>query len=304
MPESLGAHLTALGVPWQARVRMSEHTTLKVGGPAEYWVQTLSIIEMANARAAADAAGVSCTIVGHGSNLLVRDGGIDGVVLALGAGWDAIEVEGTCLHAQAGARLSQVAIAAQQAGLSGMEPISGIPGTVGGAVCMNAGSYGTEIAQLVRQVQALDADGQPRTLSRDEMAFGYRSSVLQQQGLLATRVTLSLAPGDPAAIAESMRSYAARRREKQPLSYPSAGSFFKRPPGQFAGSLIEAAGLKGLTVGGAQVSALHAGFLINTGGATAQDFLDLMADVQARVLEHSGIMLEPEVRILGCNLSC
>ena len=304
MSSTLFALLEARGIPFQQQVSMANKTTLRVGGPAYCWVDAHAAGDIRAALMAAKEAGKEAYIVGNGSNLLVRDGGIDGLVIHIGQGMEAIQVDGTFVRTGAGARLSQVAVAAQEKGLSGMEAISGIPGTIGGALCMNAGSYGVEIGQLVQSVEAMDMDGNIHILTRDEMAFAYRRSTLLQQGWIATAATLSLVPGDPVAIRDEMRRLAAERRAKQPLSLPSAGSFFKRPQGHFAGALIEQAGLKGFQLGGARVSEMHAGFLVNMGGASARDFLDLSALIQARVYEISGVTLEAEVRILGCDLSC
>lgn len=203
------------------------------------------------------------------------------------------------MRVQAGARVSQAAGAAQAAGLSGLEALSGVPGTIGGALCMNAGSYGVEIADLVQTVRVMDTNGKIHTLRRREMDFAYRHSILQSERWVALETILQLEGDAPEAIAQRMRGFAARRRAKQPLRQPSAGSFFKRPEGTFAALLIEQAGLKGLSVGGAQVSPMHSGFLVNTGGATAADFLALMAQVRQSVQDMSGILLMPEVKILG-----
>lgn len=304
MSSSLFALLDGAGIPFQRKVSMAEKTSLRVGGPAYCWVDAHNAGDICAAILAAKEAGKEVHIVGNGSNLLVRDGGIDGIVVHIGQGMESIHVSGTVVRVGAGARLSQVAVAMQEKGLSGMEAISGIPGTIGGALCMNAGSYGVEIGQLVQSVEAMDADGNIHTLTREEMAFAYRHSTLMQRGWIATAATLSLVPGDPVVIRDEMRRLAGERRVKQPLSLPSAGSFFKRPQGHFAGALIEQAGLKGFQIGGARVSEMHAGFLVNVGGATARDFLDLMTHIQACVNEKSGVMLEAEVRILGCDLSC
>ncbi len=303
MSHSLCALLRARGIPYQTGVPMAAWTTLRVGGPADCLVAAGSAEDVAGALRAATEAGEPVLVVGNGSNLLVRDGGIRGLVLVIGEGMAKVTVDGDLIHAEAGASLGAVARAAQVAGLTGLEAISGIPGTIGGAACMNAGAYGTEVGAYAVHVEAVDRAGNAVTLDREALAFGYRTSAIQAQSLAAVHVTLRLSPGEPEAITKAMRDYAARRREKQPLTLPSAGSFFKRPAGHFAGALIEAAGLKGISVGGAQVSGLHAGFLVNTGGATASDFLNLVALVQARVLETSGVTLEPEVRIVGCDLS-
>lgn len=304
MPSAICAALTALDIPFATREPMSRHTTLKVGGPADVFVRARSAGEVAAMLRAAKETGTAPLILGNGSNLLVRDGGIRGLVICVGSGMAEVSREGHVLRAQAGATLGKVAQAAQAAGLSGLEALSGIPGTIGGAAWMNAGAYGAEMAQLVSRVHALDQNGNAMELSGEALAYGYRESALKQNGWTVTEVWLALAEKPPDAILSSMRAYAEKRREKQPLILPSAGSFFKRPEGHFAGALIERAGMKGQSVGGAMVSEKHAGFLVNTGGATAKDFLDLAKRVQARVLETSGVALEPEVRIVGCDLSC
>ncbi|MDR0929435.1 MAG: UDP-N-acetylmuramate dehydrogenase [Oscillospiraceae bacterium] len=303
MSQLLCALLKAQGIACRIDAPMAAHTTLRVGGAAECLAEPHSTESAALALIAARGVNAPVTVIGRGSNVLVRAGGIKGLVLLIGRAMSSIEIKGTRLHAGAGASLHEAARAAWRAGLSGLEALEGIPGTVGGAACMNAGAYGAEMAQVVDSVEALDAKGYPRTFDNAAMAYGYRQSALQKGLWVATRVIFNLTPGDPEAIAEAMADYHRRRWEKQPLELPSAGSFFKRPPGQFAGSLIEAAGLKGFAVGGAQVSEKHAGFLVNTGGATADDFINLMKAVQARVFDHSGVRLEPEVRILGCDTS-
>ena len=237
-------------------------------------------------------------LLGNGSNLLVRDGGFRGLAIRLGKGFSSIERKDNCLYAQAGALLSTLARQALEASLTGLEFAQGIPGSVGGGVYMNAGAYGGELGQTVDFVRVLDG-GNVRDLPGAEMNFSYRHTRAMEEQWIILGAQFRLTPGDPKEIEAAMRDFAARRKEKQPLEYPSAGSFFKRPTGHFAGALIEGAGLKGLTVGGAQVSEKHAGFLINIGGATASDFLELMRQVQARVMEKYGVTLEPEVRIVG-----
>lgn len=303
MAQTFGALLTDLDIPFIENALMATRTTLRVGGPAEYLVEARSASEVSVILRAAGTMGVPALIIGNGSNLLVPDEGIRGLVLVIGNGMASIAIENNRIHAQAGALLGSVAVAAQAAGLSGLEALSGIPGTIGGAACMNAGAYGAEMAGLTLLVEALDMAGEPHTLEGDSLGFGYRTSALSQRGLVAVGVELALTPGDSEEIAAAMRNYARQRREKQPIACPSAGSFFKRPEGHFAGALIERAGMKGVSVGGAQVSEMHAGFLINTGDAKARDFFDLMALVKDRVYEDSGIMLEPEVRIIGCGSS-
>lgn len=292
------AALRAEGIAALENAPMSERTTLRVGGPAKALVEAASAREIALAREIAAAHGQPVLIVGNGSNLLVRDAGFDGVVIHIGEKMNGVWREGDVIHAGAGAMLATVAMAAQRAGLSGMEPLSGIPGTCGGAVYMNAGAYGGEISAVLKEAALLAPDGTVARVPAGALRLGYRRSRMMETGEIVLEAVFSLAPGNGAEIAAAMRSFAAKRREKQPVTLPSAGSFFKRPEGHFAGALIEAAGLKGARVGGAEVSTLHAGFLVNAGGATAQDFLDLSALVVERVYKTSGVTLEPEVRII------
>ena len=279
---------------------MAKHTTMRVGGPADVLFLPDSIEEVAKALAWAGELGVPALLMGNGSNLIVRDGGVRGLVISLGERFSRIRVQGEELTAQAGASLKRVAAAAQEAGLSGLEFAAGIPGTLGGGVAMNAGAYGGQVSDVLVDAQVL-LDGEAVTLTRAEMEMGYRSTVPLKRGLPVLSARFRLTRDDPEAIAERARRFNALRREKQPLSFPSAGSVFKRPAGQFAGALIEAAGLKGLAVGGAQVSEKHAGFIINLGGATATDVLKLIAEVQRRVQAHAGVWLETEVRIVGTD---
>ena len=279
---------------------MAKHTTMRVGGPADVLFLPDSIEEVAKALAWAGELGVPALLMGNGSNLIVRDGGVRGLVISLGERFSRIRVQGEELTAQAGASLKRVAAAAQEAGLSGLEFAAGIPGTLGGGVAMNAGAYGGQVSDVLVDAQVL-LDGEAATLTRAEMEMGYRSTVPLKRGLPVLSARFRLTRDDPEAIAERARRFNALRREKQPLSFPSAGSVFKRPVGQFAGALIEAAGLKGLTVGGAQVSEKHAGFIINLGDATATDVLKLIAEVQRHVQAHAGVWLETEVRIVGTD---
>ena len=284
------------------RAPMARFTTFRVGGPADVLVNIDSAAEISVALRAARAAGVPVTIIGNGSNLLVRDGGIRGLVMRISQPMSAITREGDTLHVQAGATLPAVAGFAQRSGLEGLAPMAGIPGTIGGAVIMNAGAYGGEMSQVVTRVDAIArSDGKPIRFEGRALGFAYRHSAMMDAGVIVTDVTLRLAPGDPDAIARRTEELLVARREKQPLEYPSAGSTFKRPEGAFAARLIDDAGLKGLRIGDAQVSEKHAGFIVNLGSATASDILALMAEVQSRVLAASGITLEPEVRILGEN---
>ena len=277
---------------------MSLHTTLKLGGPADYLVFPRSAEEIAALYAEAGAAGLPVTVIGHGSNLLVLDGGIRGLVICIGRNMKQATRSGNILQAQAGAMLGSVALEAAEAGLSGLEFASGIPGTVGGGVTMNAGAYGGEMAQVVTRVEGLRPDGRRVSLSREEMDFGYRHSVIGTENIIVTEVTFELRPGDPAQIRAAMSELNAKRAEKQPLDLPSAGSAFKRPEGYYASALIDQCGLKGYSVGSARVSEKHAGFLVNT-GTSSRDFLDLMKKIQSIVEERVGVRLEPEIRIIG-----
>ncbi len=281
---------------------MSQYTTLRVGGPAEVLVNIASADEIVIALRAAKNAGAPVTIIGNGSNLLVRDGGIRGLVLRVSGGMNAIRREKDSLIVEAGASLASAAAFARDEGLCGLAELGGIPGTIGGGVLMNAGAYGAELAQVVAQVEGVQlSDGKRVSYSADQLDFGYRHSVLMDAGVVIAQATLALTSGDPEAIRARMEECARARREKQPLNLPSAGSTFKRPEGFFAAKLIDDCGLRGLTVGGAQVSEKHAGFVVNIGGATARDMLELMRQVEQRVFEQTGVQLEPEVRILGTD---
>ena len=277
---------------------MSAHTTLKLGGPADYMVFPRDGEEIAAMFREAAENGVPVTVIGHGSNLLVLDGGIRGLVICIGKNMRKITREGNSLKAQAGAMLGSTALEAAEAGLTGLEFASGIPGTVGGGVTMNAGAYDGEMAQVVTEVRGIRPDGTAVRLSREEMNFGYRHSVVQEKDFIVTEVTFELKPGDPAMIRARMSELNAKRSEKQPLDLPSAGSTFKRPEGYYAAALIDQCGLKGYSIGGARVSEKHAGFLVNT-GTSSRDFLNLMKKVQAIVEERAGVRLEPEIRIVG-----
>ena len=277
---------------------MFRHTTFKVGGPADVLFLPESEDQLVRALAIARDAGTPCIVIGNGSNLVVRDGGIRGLVIALGEGMAAIVRTGDTLTAWAGASLARVSAYAQTSGLSGLEFASGIPGTLGGGCAMNAGAYGGQLSDALIDARVL-LDGEVKTLTVDDMQMGYRTSLPLREGGIVISARFALTPDDPEAIAARMRELNARRRDKQPLNHPSAGSTFKRPEGYFAGALIEQAGLKGRRVGGAQVSEKHAGFIVNTGGATATDILTLIGVVQDEVLARFGVRLETEVRILG-----
>ena len=278
---------------------MTKHTSFHIGGPAELMAQPQSEAELQSLLLKAAEAAVPVTLVGNGSNLLVRDKGIRGLVIKLGSMLRDIKVSGNVLTFGSGVSLAQASKKAAELGLSGMEFAVGIPGSIGGAVYMNAGAYDGEMAKVVKGVRVMDAAGEVSELSADKLDFGYRHSALQGSGKIVTSVTVELAAGDKQAIAEKMADFSNRRITKQPLELPSAGSMFKRPPGYFAGTLIDQTGLKGYTVGGAQVSTKHAGFVVNIGGATAADVLQLISDVQAKVFAAHGVHLEPEVLVLG-----
>lgn len=279
---------------------MARHTTMRVGGPAEILFSPANEGELLFAVREAKRAGAPFRIIGNGSNLLVLDGGLPGLTIRLGEAFSKISVDGNQIRAQAGALLSRVAAAARDASLTGLEFASGIPGSAGGGMAMNAGAYGGQLSDVFEGCRALDPEtGIISALGPAEMALGYRESAALSRGLIVTEAAFRLTAGDRSAIQAKMDDLSARRREKQPLNLPSAGSTFKRPEGHFAGALIEQAGLKGLRVGGACVSEKHAGFVVNDRNATARDVLDLIRLVQARVLEHSGVRLETEVRILG-----
>ena len=278
---------------------MTKHTSFHIGGPAELMAQPQSEAELQSLLLKAAEAAVPVTLVGNGSNLLVRDKGIRGLVIKLGSMLRDIKVSGNVLTFGSGVSLAQASRKAAELGLSGMEFAVGIPGSIGGAVYMNAGAYDGEMSKVVKSVRVMDAAGEVSELSAGELDFGYRHSALQGSGKIVTSVTVELTAGDKQAIAEKMADFSNRRITKQPLELPSAGSMFKRPPGYFAGTLIDQTGLKGYTVGGAQVSTKHAGFVVNIGGATAADVLQLISDVQAKVFAAHGVKLEPEVLVLG-----
>lgn len=275
---------------------MARHTTFKVGGPATLMALPGTEEELLVTVRTALEEGITPLFVGNGSNLLVDDAGLDALVVKTAPRVSRVEVRENTLRAGAGISLAQLASEAADHGLTGLEFAHGIPGSLGGAVVMNAGAYGGELCQVISQVRALDSRGQVRELAGDACDFSYRHSRFSAGGWLILSATVELASGDPAAIRGRMEELMARRKAKQPLEYPSAGSTFKRPEGHFAAALIEGCGLKGLTVGGAQVSEKHAGFVINIGSATCRDILDLMDQVRERVFRETGVELEPEVK--------
>lgn len=278
-----------------------EHTTFRIGGPAQWLVTPRSEDEVAGVVSTCEAAGIPWRVLGLGSNVLAPDEGLDGVTLLLADNFSAVEVvPGGLVRAAAGATNAEVAAAARDAGLAGYEFASGIPGTIGGAAIMNAGAYEGQFSDVAVEVRCLvPSEGSWRVANvpAPEAAWGYRQSRMMREGWVVLGAMLQLRPDSPAAIAARMEDLRERRESKQPLEMPSAGSTFKRPEGHFAGALIQEAGCQGLSVGGAQVSEKHAGFVVNTGNATAADVLALIAEVQRRVRETRGVNLDPEVRL-------
>ncbi len=281
-------------------VPLSAHTSFRIGGPAQILFEPGDGAALSLALRSAQEEGVAVTLIGNGSNLLVSDAGVEGLVVKLGPTFSGMELrEEGQVFALAGTLLSALANFAADHGLMGLEWAAGIPGSVGGALAMNAGAYGGEIKQVLREVEYFDAlTGAFLCRAPSEGELGYRQSAFAWPLRVATAAAFRLAPDDGGMRAR-MREYSEKRRAKQPLSYPSAGSVFKRPQGHFAGALIEAAGLKGERVGGAAVSELHAGFIINTGNASSADVHALIELVRRRVLEHSGVLLEPEIKFIG-----
>ena len=277
---------------------MKNHTTFRVGGPADVLVQP-DETALAAVLGLCRQHNVPYSFIGNGSNLLVGDKGIRGVVIEMTEPMGNIEVQGTRITAQAGAMLSKIANTAASNGLGGMEFAAGIPGSVGGAVVMNAGAYGGEMKDIIERVYVLDENGAQLELDRDALDLGYRYSCIPDKKYIVTKVVLELVPRNEAEIRSEMKELNEKRAEKQPLQYPSAGSTFKRPEGYFAGKLIMDAGLRGYQVGGAQVSEKHCGFVINKGDATAADICQLMRDVSDKVQAQFGVVLEPEVKMIG-----
>ena len=278
---------------------MAGHTTFRIGGPADCFVQIENKEQLIRVQKYLMQVELPFFILGNGSNLLVSDKGYRGIILQIGPKMSRIEVEGDVITAQAGALMSQVARAALEHGLTGLEFASGIPGTIGGGVVMNAGAYDGEMSGVVTQVNVVNSAGECMELENDTMEFGYRTSTIKNNPFTVTEVILKLEKGDREQIKAKMEELAVRRREKQPLEYPSAGSTFKRPKGYFAGKLIMDAGLRGFRVGGAEVSEKHCGFVVNTGNATAADVREVISEVQERVKERFNVDLEPEILFIG-----
>ncbi len=278
---------------------MCRHTTFRVGGAAQCLVRISSVEQLKKIIPYLQQVEVPFFILGNGSNLLVGDKGFCGVILQICDRMNEITVEDDRIRVQAGALLSQVARAAMEHELTGLEFASGIPGTIGGGVVMNAGAYGGEMKQIVECVTVLDGQGEVLELLAEDMEFGYRTSVIKNRPFIVLEVCLKLCKGDKKEIVNKMEELAWRRREKQPLEFASAGSTFKRPEGYFAGKLIMDAGLRGYSIGGARVSEKHCGFVVNTGRATAADVAEVIQEVQDRVKDKFGVTLEPEVIFLG-----
>ena len=291
--------LKNVGCDFGENVSLKELTSFKIGGATPLLIKPQSTDKLAAALDILNKYRAKRFILGNGSNLLVCDEGVDYPVITLTSGaFTAVEVDGDRIVCGAGALLSSVCRTAYKHSLTGLEFAYGIPGSVGGAVFMNAGAYGGEVCQVLESVEYADTDGQLHNVSVSECGLGYRQSVFMTNGTVITKAVFHLSAGKQEDIKAAMDDFISRRKSKQPLEYPSAGSTFKRPEGYFAGALIEQAGLKGYTVGGAQVSEKHAGFVINIGHATASDVTRLMADVRETVLRKFGVALEPEIRFV------
>lgn len=278
---------------------MSLHTTFRIGGPADLFVTPGSIQAVADSIRICKETQTPYAVIGNGSNLLVSDTGYRGVIIQIGRNLNQVSVNGKEIRAQAGAMLSVIAKTALSESLTGFEFASGIPGTLGGAAVMNAGAYGGEMKDVLTEVTVLTREGEIRTVPAEKLEMGYRTSLAAKNGWIILEAVLKFQKGDAEAIRGRMEELKMQRVTKQPLDLPSAGSTFKRPEGYFAGKLIMDAGLRGFTVGGAQISEKHCGFVVNKGGATAEDVRNLICAVQKKVQEDAGVKLEPEVKFLG-----
>lgn len=286
------------GVPYECGTPLARYTTFKIGGPVALFARPADARQLEAALAACKKSDVRYYLLGQGSNTLFADEGFDGAVICTRMMGDVPRIEGERMTAPAGAGLTALCAMARDAGLTGLEFACGIPGSLGGALYMNAGAYGGEMKDVVETVTCLTPEGTVETRPADALAFGYRTSVFEQDGSCVLSATLRLARGDKAAIRARMAELLAKRREKQPLEWPSAGSTFKRPQGAFAAALIEQCGLKGLQVGGAAVSQKHSGFVVNLGGATCADVIALTEQVIRVVKEKTGYTLEREIRVV------
>ena len=278
---------------------MCKHTTFRIGGAAKYFAMPKNTAEIQTLIAYCKEHKLDYCVLGNGSNVLFTDAGYDGLIIQIGSAMSEIRVDGTSVYAQAGAILARVANLAYEAGLTGMEFAAGIPGSIGGAIVMNAGAYGGEMKDILQKVTVLTPDGTVQTLSVEELELSYRHSIIPEKGYLVISAVLKLQPGNADEIQSIMDDLKEKRVSKQPLEYPSAGSTFKRPEGYFAGKLIQDAGLRGFRVGGAQVSEKHCGFIINRDQATSTDICQLMQQVSEIVYEKFGVRLEPEVKKIG-----
>ena len=297
--EALEKYALSLECSAEREVSMKNYTSFKVGGPAELFLSPEDAGQTAKLVRFCEKEEIPVFVLGKGSNLLVSDRGIKGAVIYTGKQCGISLVDENTVRAQSGASLAQLCTFALENSLSGLEFAYGIPGTVGGAVFMNAGAYGGEMKDVLLNSDYVSTDGTSGELDNEAMELSYRHSAYENSNLVITAASVRLAPADRNEIKSTMNDILARRKEKQPLEYPSAGSTFKRPEGNFAGALIEQCGLKGVSVGGAQVSEKHAGFIINRGGATAADILSLIKHVQARVKAQTGVSLETEIRLIG-----
>ncbi len=278
---------------------MKHHTTFKIGGPVDLLVLPRNTNEIQLVVSYCQQNQLPLWIFGQGSNILVRDQGIRGVAMKIGNNLKEIRVEGVEIYAQAGVRLSELARQAANNSLTGLEFAEGIPGSLGGAIVMNAGAYEGEMKDVILEVEAINPSGESLTFFSRDIGFEYRKSHFQHNSFIIVSARMRLQPGNGAAIKAKMKEYARSRREKQPLEYPSAGSVFKRPSGLFVGPMVEELGLKGYRIGGAEVSTKHAGFIVNTGNARADDVLQLIESIQKAAKEKFGVDLQPEIRIIG-----
>ena len=278
---------------------MSMHTTFGIGGPADYFLRPQSPDEVKKIIEICGENGIPWFVVGNGSNLLVSDDGYRGVIIQIFRNMSGISIEKQCIRAQAGASLKTLSKEAMEASLTGLEFAGGIPGTLGGAVAMNAGAYGGEMKDVLQEITVLSPSGRQMTLQADQLELGYRTSVVKTKGYVVLEAVMKLQPGQKEAIRAVMGDLSQQRHSKQPLEYPSAGSTFKRPEGHFAGQLIMEAGFRGFQIGGARVSDKHCGFIVNTGEATAEDVRELIQEIRKRVKEKFHVDLETEVVFLG-----
>ena len=278
---------------------LANHTTMKIGGPATVFVEPNSILNVLKTIKIATEMNIPFRVIGRGSNLLVSDKGFDGVIVKLGKGMDQIEINGTEIHVGSGHSIVTLAVKAGKSGLTGLEFAAGIPGSIGGAVYMNAGAHGSDISKILKKVHVLFLDGETKWLSVEEMQYSYRTSVLQEvKPGIVLECVLQLAKGEPEVISTIIQANKNYRKETQPYNFPCAGSIFRNPLPQYAGKLVEELGLKGFSIGGAKVSELHGNFIVNANQATAQDVLDLIAYIQKKAKENYGVELHTEIEIL------